>query len=51
MIPSQVEHGLLRSSFVALGQQMDLIFRKKLWFIMVEQFLMKYVWGLSGWWK
>ena len=44
----QIEHSLLRRSFNALAQQMDLIFRKKLWFIMLEQFLMKYIWGLSG---
>lgn len=46
--PPQIEHSLLRRSFHALAQQMDLIFRKKLWFIMLEQFLMKYIWGLSG---
>ena len=44
----QIEQDLLRSSFAALAKQMDLIFRKRLWFIMIEQFLMKYMWGLSG---
>lgn len=44
----QMEHSLLKSSFVALAKQMDLIFRKKLWFIMLEQFLMKYIWGAAG---
>ena len=44
----QIEHQLLRSSFASLAKQMDLLFCKRLWFIMVEQFLMKYMWGLSG---
>ncbi|CAI8017658.1 ATP-binding cassette sub-family D member 1, partial [Geodia barretti] len=43
-----IEHDLLRSSFTALARQMDLMFRKRLWFIMIEQFLMKYMWGLAG---
>lgn len=44
----EIEHGLLRGSFAALAEQMDLIFRKKLWFIMLEQWFMKYIWGMSG---
>ena len=44
----QIEHSLLRESFAALARQMDLIFKKKLWYIMLEQFFMKYLWGLSG---
>jgi ATP-binding cassette subfamily D (ALD) protein 2 len=43
-----IEHGLLMRSFKDLAHQMDLIFSKKLWFIMLEQFLMKYIWGLAG---
>ena len=44
----QIEHSLLRESFAALARQMDLIFKKKLWYIRLEQFFMKYMWGLSG---
>ena len=48
---TQIEHSLLWSSFLALARQMNLIFQKKLWFVMLEQFLMKYIWGMTGgWW-
>lgn len=43
-----IERSLLRESFATLARQMDLIFRKKLWYVMLEQFFMKYVWGLTG---
>ncbi len=44
----QIEHSLLRDSFAALAEQMSSIFRQKLWFIVIEQFLMKYLWALTG---
>ena len=44
----QVERSLLQEAFATLARQMDHIFRQKLWYIMLEQFFMKYLWGLTG---
>ncbi|XP_005094155.1 ATP-binding cassette sub-family D member 2 [Aplysia californica] len=44
----KIEESMLSKCYHSLVAQMDLIFRKRLWYIMLEQFLMKYVWSASG---
>jgi len=44
----KVELSHLRSAYRVLVQHMEHMFGVKLWFVMLEQFLMKYVWSGTG---
>ena len=44
----KVELSNLESAYSAVVAQSSLIFQKKLWYIMLEQFLMKYGWAGTG---
>lgn len=44
----KVEQSQLRQAYAYLAKHMEHMFGVKLWFIMLEQFLMKYVWSGAG---
>ena len=43
-----MEHNQLASAFDALKGQMTTIYRARIFYIMMEQFLMKYIWSGTG---
>jgi len=43
-----IEHSIVQVAYNGLAQQMNIIYNQRLWYIMFEQFLMKYIWSATG---
>lgn len=43
-----MEHGQLKEAYASLRKQMAQIYQKRILYIMMEQFLMKYMWTAGG---
>jgi ATP-binding cassette subfamily D (ALD) protein 1 len=44
----KIEEGILQQSYQDLIKHINYIYRQKIWYTMLEQFLMRYVWGACG---
>jgi ABC-type uncharacterized transport system fused permease/ATPase subunit len=44
----KIEHGVIARSYYALVKHMNLIFQQRVFYTMLEGFLMKYVWSAIG---
>lgn len=44
----KVEHAQLKNAYDGLAGQMSFLYRARIFYIQMEQFLMKYVWSAVG---
>src|SRR5699024_10114242 len=43
-----IERSVLERAYRSLTRQMNVIFKQRLWYVMLEQLLMKYLWSATG---